>query len=200
MARPKDGRLGHNKVDQRFFEEYGDQLEVLDAPEDLPWAARMEFSGNVEELGSIFALPRPEARCVGSAWVRDADGNYVTHTIEDPDNPGSTKRVRLQRPCGNWRIRGGKVCYKHGGSVTRVKEAAQIRLLCAADAAAGALVAIALDPAADGKTRVMAINSLLDRVGIRAGIELSADTKGFEKLLQGWLANGLSDAENAANA
>lgn len=194
MAGTAGHTLGHNKMDQRFFDEYGDQLVPLDHPEELPYAARLVFTGDEREAGSLFVRPSPERQCTGTAWVRDSHGDYVMK--RDADGVLS----RMQRPCGNWRMLGAVVCHKHGGSAPLVKEAAQIRLLCAADAVSGELISIAMDRSQDGKVRVMAINSLLDRVGIKTGLDINIEPKGFETLLKKWMDNGLEDAAEAANS
>ncbi len=64
------------------------------------------------------AVVKGERRCTATSKVRDADDNVVY---------GEDGKA-LRRPCGHYAIKGGTVCYNHGGSAPKVKAAAQRRL------------------------------------------------------------------------
>lgn len=71
--------------------------------------------------------------------------------------------------CGQPAIRGGAVCRYHGGGAPQVKEAARIRLLMAADLAAGELVRQMMGKGkklTDADRRAAAI-AILDRAGLK---------------------------------
>jgi hypothetical protein len=64
-------------------------------------------------------------------------------------------------------ILGAVVCVRHGGGTEKVRNAAKMRLLAASDKLIGALIGIGLNDELDPKARVAAINSALDRAGIK---------------------------------
>jgi hypothetical protein len=142
-------------------------LKVIDVEaDDIPYPAKIQWSGLKTDEGSPWMLPPEGQRCAGRSYVRDADGDYVL----DANNE------RLQRPCWNWPMKGTTVCVKHGGGITRVRKAAIERMASALDAATGELVRLALG-ARDEKVRAQAIASLMDRIGIRAGMDLNLGTE-----------------------
>lgn len=174
-----EDRKGNTAHDQRWLaavEEAG-KLEILDddAPVDaLPFGARMRFDGDPRNEGSPFHLPQEGQRCKGKAYVRDAGGHYVL----DKDDR------RIYRQCMNWPIRGGAVCIKHGGGIPRVLQAAKMRLLASADIVTGSLIHMATDSKVSAKERIQACNSILDRVGVKAGVDVTVEVKPWQDLLQ----------------
>lgn len=178
MAKSKDRGRGNIDQDEAFLQwmEKNQVLEVLDPKEseELPFAAKLRFNGDADDEGSPWQIPPPGKRCAGRSFVRDKDGDYVI------DESGK----RLTRPCYIWPILGGKVCIKHGGGVHRVKAAALERLVSALDAASGELIKIAMDQEVDPKVRVQAINSIMDRTGVRTGVEVDIRDPGYVDVLR----------------
>lgn len=123
---------------------------------------------------SFWRLPLPERRCKHKAFVRDQTGHYII------DKDGN----KLRRACSRPAIRGADVCYNHGGGIPAVKQKAQMRLLQAADEMISNLLHIATNPMMDGKVRVQAINSALDRAGIRGGVEVDITLPQWQKGLK----------------
>jgi hypothetical protein len=95
--------------------------------------------------------------------------------MSDPlhDQTRCTARRRNGTPCNNRPIRGGTVCRMHGGSAPQVKRAAQVRLDMAADRAAAVMVRIMEDDAAPTADRIRAAAQVLDRAGMRTGIDVN---------------------------
>lgn len=180
MARNQKTNKGNIPADEGFIEwmEENQVLEVLDEKAQdenaLPFAAKLRFSGKRDEEGSPWSIPPGGRRCRGKAYVRDEDGDYIV----DINNE------RIQRPCYNWPMKGMGVCLSHGGGVTRVKKKAIERLVSALDAASGALIKIALDESIEPKVRVQAINSIMDRVGVRGGMEIDVKEPGYLDVLK----------------
>lgn len=185
MARNQKTKKGNIPADDHFIDwmEENHGLEVLDAKDPLdtlPFAAKMRWKGDRDDDDSPWKLPPPGTRCAGRAYVRDVDGDYIV----DLNNQ------RIMRPCYNWPMRGAKVCLYHGGGVTRVKKAAVERLASALDAASGALIKIALNENNDPKVRVQAINSIMDRVGVRGGTEVDIKDPGYLDVLKNLFERG----------
>lgn len=168
----------------RLYENGG--LRTLDPDaEDLPFPAKLQWQGEDDDE-SPWKVPPPEKRCAGRAYVRDMDGDYI---IDKANN-------RIMRPCWRWPIRGATVCLVHGGGVTRVKKAAIERMALALDAVTGALVRIALSEKVGPKERIQAINSIMDRVGVRGGTEVDINNPGYLDVLKGLFEEGSAGAED----
>ncbi len=87
--------------------------------------------------------------------------------------------------CQRAAITGAVVCYTHGGAAPQVKQKARARIENESDSLARALIDIARDEKVSNAVRVKAINSLLDRAGLKAPntVVLSADeTSGFDQV------------------
>lgn len=160
-------------------------LKTLDPDsEDIPFPAKLRWEG-VEDDQSPWKIPPPGKRCVGKAFIRDPDGDYI---LDKHNN-------RLMRPCWRWPIRGATVCLVHGGGVQRTKKAAIERMALALDAVTGALIKIALNNESADKDRISAINSILDRVGVRGGMEVDIKDPGYLDVLKGLFEAGKGDAD-----
>lgn len=89
------------------------------------------------------------------------------------------KRDGLQ--CGNWSLRGATVCITHGGRLPNVRkhaeevrEAARMRILGLADMAIDTLEELAdAQGTAGAAVKLKAATELLDRAGIKGGIEMN---------------------------
>jgi hypothetical protein len=169
---------GNIKFDQKWLQRAEDagMLEVIDpdSPDAPPDGARMRFNGDPNAEGSPWVIPPEGGRCRGKAYLRDGEGNYVY----------DEKGRRIRRPCLNWPIKGGPVCIPHGGGVPRVLAAAKMRLLESADVVTAALVKMATDNTIDPKARIQACNSILDRIGVKAGVDVTVEVKPWQDLLQ----------------
>lgn len=176
---------GNTKIDQAWLLAVAEagELDAVDPEglEPLPYGAAIRFNGDPDVSGSPYFLPPEGTRCRGTAYVRAGDGSYVI----------TTEGKRLRRPCRNWPVAGGSgVCLIHGGGTQTAIAAAKMRLLSSADAVVGMLVKIALDKKMDAKVRVAACNSILDRIGVRAGVNVTVEAKPWQDLLKRLDADG----------
>jgi hypothetical protein len=105
---------------------------------------------------------------------------------EVPDEHGVTRNVRAMctarrtdgEPCRAYAVAGASVCSRHGGLAPQVRRAAAVRLAMSSDWLVEELLKIAKS-ADDEKTKLLAINSALDRVGLgtRSTVEIEAVTR-----------------------
>lgn len=177
MARRQETNKGNIPMDDGFIEwmQENEGLKVIDpGKEGLPFAAKLKWKGDRDSDDSPWKIPPPGKRCSGQAYVRDVDGDYIV----DKNNE------RIMRPCWRWPMRGAKVCLVHGGGIERVKRSAVERLASSLDALTGALIRIGLDPDTPPKDRISAINSAMDRCGIKAGIAIDIQTPGYVDVLK----------------
>jgi hypothetical protein len=185
VREPKLKTGGNAKCDQAWLEELEDEIHEM-TPEEtkalkLPWDVKYRWSGYAEELNADFFedFRRGTRRCNGAAYVRDERGGYI---IDADAN-------RIMRPCLGLVLLGGNVCQKHGGQIGHVKRAAEIRLAMASENAATTLIELSgpldvLGVPVEQAQRIKAANSVLDRVGIRPGMEVTIDNKpGYQALL-----------------
>jgi hypothetical protein len=169
---------GNTRIDREFLAGAlaAGELEAIDpdGPDALPFEAMVRYNGDPDVQGSPFFTPPEGQRCKGTAFVRDGTGSYIM----------ATNGKRLRRPCNRWPVRGGTgVCLVHGGGTQKAIAMAKMRLLSAADAVTGSLIKIALDEKMEPKVRVAACNSILDRVGVKAGVDVSVEVKPWQDLL-----------------
>lgn len=176
LKRRADGSPGNSKTDQAWIEAASarGELRIIEDDADVPFGIKTQYTGNLEDWGSAFQIPNPESRCEGRAYVRDEDGGRII----DADG-----RI-LTRPCARWRMRGSNVCGHHGGLTDGGKAIAQRRLTEAADMASGRLIRMIEDKNVDPAERLRAINSLLDRVGIKGGVEVTIETPAWQEMLK----------------
>lgn len=166
---------GNNTADQKWVAAHLLELKPVDDTDEVPFGVRLQWDGKAENIGSEFFTPtNPEIRCTGLAYIRDGEGRHII------DKDGLT----LVRPCLGWRIPGLTVCIKHGGGPQHVLAAAKRRLLAAVDPAIGHLINIAIRDNTDPEVRLRAIVQILDRVGIRGGVEVSVETPEWQAMLR----------------
>lgn len=132
---------------------------------EVPAGASWRYTGPMIATAAYWNWPGNGRRCAAWSYVRDEEGHYIV----------GEGNFQLKRPCSKPPILGGDVCIPHGGGIERVKHAAEMRLLGAADSVIGALITIALDVNADPKARVQAINSVLDRAQIKGITQIELD-------------------------
>lgn len=164
-------------ADQNWFDENAERLTPVTEDDDLiPANVRWIFDGDKSciEFGSYWNIPSEGNRCHGISYIRGPGGAHII------DENGE----RLTRPCLMNPILGADVCVSHGGGAEKVKQAAKLRLLAASDYMIGMLIQIALDPGVDARSRVQAINSILDRADIKSGANIELSVPGWQKILQ----------------
>lgn len=168
VVTPTTKEFGNVKGDRAWLEAATTAgfLELIGAEEpEVPSGSTWRYTGPLIATAAYWNWPTNGRRCSGWSYIRDAEGHYVV----------GEGNFQLKRPCSKPPIQGGDVCIPHGGGITRVKHAAEMRLLGAADSVIGALIEIALDAKADPKARVQAINSVLDRAQIKGVTQIELD-------------------------
>lgn len=120
-------------------------------------------------------------KCSGKSVIRYAADDDEGHRKGDPilDEDGA----RTYRPCNAFAAHGTDYCANHGGNAPQVINAAKRTLALAAERAAEGLATIANDERVAPETRIRAQAQLLDRVGVRAGTEISLETPGWQAVL-----------------
>lgn len=144
-------------ADRDFIEAHVDQFLHKDG--------RLVWSGRSEDIGHPFQLPPPHLRCTHERTLRDDEGGAILDIEMNP----------LVRRCPMWAMSGADRCVDHAKGSKAVMDEVRKRIAADANALYGQLRAIAMDSSADDSDRIKALNSLLDRGGLKAGIEVSAD-------------------------
>lgn len=169
---PKD-KPGNTKVDQSWIDRHAAELTEVGEDEELPFGVRYRWSGEAPSLAGEF-LTAEERPCAGRAFVRDNEGRKIV----------DVNGALLTRPCARVSSLGAVVCSAHGGLTPQSLQAAKTRLLLAAEPVVARLISIALDPSVLDADAIKAINSVLDRAGIRAGVDIDLKTPEWQTMLK----------------
>lgn len=85
--------------------------------------------------------------------------------------------------CRRWSIRGATNCVKHGGQIPNVREhaeavveSARLRLIGNTDRAVDVLEEL-MDPQTSAQVRLKAATEVLDRAGVRGGVDIHQETQ-----------------------
>lgn len=183
---PQDGKPGNTKIDQEWVREHEQEFSLIPDLDEVPFGARQQWSGKAADIGSMLQIPNPENKCIGRAFIRDGEGRRII----DADG------LVLTRPCSKWRMRGSLVCTHHGGLTDGGLAIAKRRLQESADSVVGRLIKIALSKKTLDGEAIKAINSILDRAGIRVGSDIQVDTPAWQGMLSElFLEGGKNDGE-----
>ena len=193
---PKVETGGNSKPDQTWIEEVqaAGELHAPDEetrPEGFLYDVLFQWDGyadevNVEFFESFWRGKPTDNRCNGTAYIRDMRGSYIV----------DCEWERLRRPCLKRPARGTIVCHSHGAKIPQVVAAAKRVIAEASEVVALRLVGMT-DPLTDGdeKVRLGAINSVLDRAGVKAGLEVEITTPGYKKVLEEMFSSEPDDGE-----
>lgn len=132
-------------------------------------------------------LRNRNVRCSGRSVIRD------DHNTPILDKDGA----RRYKPCKNWAANGTKWCQKHGGQFPSTIAAAQRRLQHGTDDLVEILERIARNENETASDRIKAINSYLDRAGIRAGAVISVEAPRWQQMLGEMFGQSTQDDEPA---
>lgn len=97
--------------------------------------------------------------------------------ILDEDNS------RQYRPCAAWAANGTEYCTAHGGATPAAIAAARRTIMLATPNAAEVLSRLLNDEDVAPETRIKAAVQLLDRGGVRAGVDISLEAPAWQKLM-----------------
>lgn len=137
------------------------------------------YTGDPLDFGHPFQLPPDEYRCTYETPIRDDEGKPIL----DPELNA------LGRRCPAWglRISYGRTLHLCMDHVPRgaagVQAAVKGLMLNASLAITAATINDALDPETAVKDRTAIMREVLDRIGVRGGVEISADVKGWKAVL-----------------
>ena len=142
----------------------------------------------------------PSRKCLGKSVIRHLhdvkDRGEIIHRKGDPvldeDN------ARQYKQCIAWAANGTDYCSNHGGSAPQTINAAKRVLALGAESAARGMKAIADDENLSPDVRLKAQVQILDRVGVRAGVDVGLDTPGWQKVLGKMFGNQEEDEESDA--
>ena len=157
-------------------------VEKEDRPKDCLFEFNYQWDGDAGEVDEDWFEQyrrHPTRKCNGTSYIRDETGMYIA------DNDWQ----RLTRPCLSLPMKGGTICHAHGAKIPVVIAAAQRRLAQAAEVAALRLVGLTDVRDEEGirvraQDRIAAIGSVLDRVGVKGGVEVDVKATGFQQVLQ----------------
>lgn len=188
-AGPKKETGGNTRPDIAWIEQVSKTGELSEPddgtrPPGFLYSVIYQWEGYADELNEEFfeqfrRYKGPNARrCTGSAYVRDERGGYIV----------DIEWNRLKRPCLGLPMVGAVVCQTHGGKIPAVREAAQRVIAEAAEVVALRLIGLTGTKDEDEnsiahKDRIAAANSVLDRAGIKGGVEIEVSMPGHKKVL-----------------
>jgi len=190
-AGPKKTTGGNSVCDQEWIAAMLEDgsLHQADAslrPMGFLYDVLYQWDESVDDVNpDFFEFYRPRKsretprQCSGTAYIRDQRGGYVV------DNEWN----RLVRTCLARPGKGTNVCHAHGSLIPAVKAAAQRALAEAAEVVALRLVGLTAprdehDAEIAHKDRISAMNSVLDRAGVKGNVEIEVTTPGFKRVLE----------------
>lgn len=189
VVTPTTKEFGNTKGDRAWLEAARGAgfIQVIGADEaEVPSGSTWQYTGPLIATAGYWNWPTNGRRCKAWSYIRDEEGHYVVGEECFP----------LKRPCSKPPIYGGDVCIPHGGGIERVKHAAEMRLLGAADSVIGALIEIAMNAKADEKARVQAINSILDRAQIKGITQIELDVPLYKEVAKSAFGKAWGSADD----
>ena len=136
-----------------------------------------------------------KVKCKGRTVIR-WDENTDEHRRGDPklDADG----LRQYRPCVAWAANGTDYCSAHGGTTPAAINAAKRTIALATPGAAEVLQEILHDNSQTADARIKAAIQILDRGGVRPGVDVSVETPGWQKVLGKMFGSSTQDDEPEA--
>jgi hypothetical protein len=149
--------------------------DAVAAGEIKVWEGHLVWSGRSQDLLHPFQVPPDERRCLWTRQMRDDIGGQILDADRNP----------LKERCPKWAMIGANICVEHAKGSKAVMEQAREMIAGAAPALVGQLIRDALNNGenATASDRIKAINSLLDRFGLRGGIEVGPDMPAWREIM-----------------
>ena len=153
-------------------------------------------------MGSDDALRIPPSG--GSRKVRCKGRTCIRHPRdhEEPEMRGqpilNEDGLRQYRPCSAWAANGTDYCSAHGGTTPAAINAAKRTIALATPGAAEVLQEILHDNSQTADARIKAAIQILDRGGVRPGVDVSVETPGWQKVLGKMFGSSTQDDEPEA--
>lgn len=139
------------------------------------WDGHIVWSGKSEDLLHPYQVPTDDRRCRHLRQMKDDLGQPILDVDHHP----------LKERCPSWAMLGANICVQHAKGSKAVMDEARLMIAGAAPALVGQLIRDALDTSlhANASDRIKAINSLLDRFGLRGGIEVGPDMPAWREIM-----------------
>lgn len=144
---------------------------------------KLVWSGRSADLGNPYQVAPDEYRCQRTRVMHDDEGGQILGVDRNP----------LKEQCPAWAMPGADRCVEHAEGSKAVMEKVRERIASDANVYYAQLRADALNPDNSASDRIKAINSLLDRGGLKAGVEISATEDSWaalQKLITGETDDG----------
>lgn len=177
---PDAPRPANSAADREFIAAHADQFLHRDG--------KLVWTGEAIDIGNPYQLPPPHLRCTTERGVRDDEGGAILNKDLLP----------LIRRCPNWAMLGADRCVDHAKGSKAVMDEVRKRIASDANAYYAELRRIALNREASDADRIKAINSMLDRGGLKAGIEVSAEKDSWAELYHMITGEESGDGEGGA--
>lgn len=167
---PAVRRRTNSQEDKVFIEQAAVAGELKAVDGHLIW------SGRSEDLLHPYQVPTDERRCRHVRQMKDDLGQPILDVDLNP----------LKERCPKWAMLGANICVKHAKGSKAVMDEAREMIAGAAPALVGQLIKDALDDShtSSASDRIKAINSLLDRFGLRGGIEVGPDMPAWREIME----------------
>lgn len=139
------------------------------------WEGHLVWSGRTEDLLHPYQVPDDARRCRHLRQMKDDLGQPILDVDHQP----------LKERCPNWAMLGANICVPHAKGSKAVMDEARMMIAGAAPALVGQLIKEAFSEsiASTPSDRIKAINSLLDRFGLRGGIEVGPDMPAWREIM-----------------
>lgn len=141
-------------------------------------------------------------KCNGRTVIRYEhdvrEGKELIHRKGDPIL--DEDYARQYRPCIAWAANGTDYCSAHGGTTPAAINTAKRTIALATPNAAEVLQRIALDERQPASERIKAAVQLLDRGGVRPGVDVSLETPGYMQVLNKLFGRGEEDEAEESEA
>jgi hypothetical protein len=139
------------------------------------WEGHLVWSGRTEDLLHPYQVPDDNRRCQHLRQMKDDLGQQILDVDKQP----------LKERCPNWAMLGANICVQHAKGSKAVMDAAREMIAGAAPALVGQLIKEAFSDSilSSPGDRIKAINSLLDRFGLRGGIEVGPDMPAWREIM-----------------
>lgn len=158
---------GNRPEDKAFIQSAAEAGELKAQNGHLIW------QGRSADLLHPYQVPPDDRRCIWLRQMRDDIGGQILDVDLNP----------LKERCPNWAMLRANLCVQHAKGSKAVMEAAREMIAAAAPALVGQLIANALSDAVSPADQIKAINSLLDRFGLRGGIEVGPDMPAWREIM-----------------
>lgn len=137
------------------------------------WDNHLVWSGRTQDLMHPYQVPPDERRCRWMRQMRDDDGNQILDMDHQP----------LKERCPKWAMLGANICVQHAKGSKAVMDEMRDMLAGAGPALLSQLIHDGLN-AVTAADRIKAINSALDRFGLRGGIEVGPDMPAWKEIME----------------